>query len=341
MQNVEVLSLMQNNLELNYSILAFSTLHVRSLYYQINQNEWNEASAQSRTLKLAALAPGKYRINFRFGLQGEPFEALSFQIMKPWWQQGWFQFVWAFIAILLVYIFYRYQMRRIRKRNAMMLETIKLEQSLNQSILSSIKSQMNPHFFYNALNTIQSFIYSNDKANASHYLTRFSKLTRMILEMSEKDKIALQEEIDALNLYLEIERARFDDTFEYSIQVMDSVDMELTKIPSMIVQPYVENAIKHGLLHLKGKKILNLNFDRVDGALQVIIDDNGIGRNRSYELERIKNTNHNSFATKANEKRLEILNRGKQHKSGVTYIDKLDSQGIPAGTRVILTLYDA
>jgi LytS/YehU family sensor histidine kinase len=214
-------------------------------------------------------------------------------------------------------------------------EKIQLEKSLSKSILTSIKAQMNPHFFYNALNTIQAYIFTNDNRNASSYLAKFSKLTRMILEMSGKEKISLSEEIIALKLYLELEQVRFNDDFEFLIEVDQGIDPEMIKLPSMLIQPYVENSIKHGLLHKKGIKKVVISFLYQDGILKITIDDNGIGRKRSAELNKIRDEVYESFSTDANQKRLEILNRDSNSKISVSYFDKADDYQNSLGTTVV------
>ena len=201
-------------------------------------------------------------------------------------------------------------------------------------MLTSIKSQMNPHFFYNALNTIQSFIFTDDKKNASIYLSKFSKLTRMILEMSDKETVRLAEEINALTLYLDIEKVRFDTDFEFTIEVDNELDIDLINIPSMIIQPYVENAVKHGLLHKKGAKQLTIHLSRNATHLMIQIDDNGIGRARANELNQRKTDRHQSFATAANQKRLELLNSGRNTSVVIQYIDKPNG----GGTTVIISI---
>jgi LytS/YehU family sensor histidine kinase len=197
---------------------------------------------------------------------------------------------------------------------------------------------MNPHFFYNALNTIQAFIFTNDKTRANNYLAKFSKLTRLILENSEKETITLQDEINALQLYLELEKMRFSDTFEFSIQTNENLDSEFIEIPPMLIQPYVENAIKHGLLHLETNRMLKINFTFIDKLLTVTIDDNGVGRKRSGEINSMKHEKPKSFSSKANQSRLEILNKGRTSKIGVEYIDKITGNGVSAGTTVTLTI---
>jgi LytS/YehU family sensor histidine kinase len=244
----------------------------------------------------------------------------------------------ALLAIVAVtYLYFKWQMSLLKKQNRLLSEKMELERNLNQSMLTSIKSQMNPHFFYNALNTIQSFIFSDDKRSATTYLSKFSKLTRMILEMSEKERITLAEEVVALKLYLEIEKARFSNDFEFSIVVDEQLDAELVRIPSMIVQPYVENAIKHGLLHSKQDKKLSILFEKTE-QLQITIDDNGIGRKRSAELNQLRKDRHQPFSTEANQKRIELLNKGNKNPLGVHIIDKTDDQGRPVGTTVIIRI---
>jgi LytS/YehU family sensor histidine kinase len=213
-----------------------------------------------------------------------------------------------------------------------------LEKNLQHYILTSIRSQMNPHFFYNALNTIQAFIVSDDKKNAISYLGRFAKLTRTILEMSEKEKVSLKEEIMAIRLYLEIEKARFGEEFSFEIAIDPHLNEETIRIPSLLIQPYIENALKHGLLHKKGNKFLLIEFRKQENALMVGIEDNGIGRKKSAEINAQKPGNHRSFATQAIQRRIEILNEGKAKKINLDYIDKEDAFGTSTGTLVTLTL---
>jgi LytS/YehU family sensor histidine kinase len=224
-------------------------------------------------------------------------------------------------------------------KNKLVTEKMALENELNKSVLTSIKSQMNPHFFYNALNTIQSYIFINDKKNASTYLSKFSKLTRLILEMSEKEYLRIGEEIEGLQLYLSLEKMRFEDNLSYSIEVAPEIDVDLYKVPPMLIQPYVENAIKHGLLHIKTERKLQLTFSlKGQGFLEVVIDDNGIGRQRSAVLNQYKAGQHQSFANKANETRLAILNKDSLNKLGIEIIDKQNEVGEALGTRVVLQI---
>lgn len=329
-----------NNIEIRYSIFSYKTGGRYPLYYRINDGIWQQCPGSTHTLKLASLAPGDYTIYFRLGEAREklPLKTINFCIKKPYWQQLWFWTVCLLTASGIVIIYYRWRVRQIQKENSFVTEKMELESNLRTSMLTAIRSQMNPHFFYNALNTIQSFIFSDDKRNASTYLVKFSKLTRMILEMSEKELVSLNEEIEALTLYLELEKMRFNDDFNFTISTIQPLEMERPLIPPMIVQPYVENAVKHGLLHQKGDKALIVEFRKLGKNLCITIDDNGIGRQRSEELKKIRNEKHTSFSTKANNKRIELLNRGRNNTIAVNFIDKKDEAGDAIGTTVVISI---
>jgi LytS/YehU family sensor histidine kinase len=230
-------------------------------------------------------------------------------------------------------LFFKWQIEKIKRKNQLLFDKVTLEKNLNQSKLKAIKSQMNPHFFYNALNTLQSYILANEKRNAIDYLSKFSKLTRTILELTEKESISIAEEVTTLGLYLDIEKARFDDDFNYTIST-NSIDTDTIKIPSMLLQPYIENAIKHGLLHKQGEKTLVVDFSIEDEILKITIDDNGIGREKSAALNAIKNKKHQSFATNALQNRIELLNQFNHKNISIRFIDKHSKSEQSTGTTV-------
>jgi hypothetical protein len=332
--NIEV-SHKYNELLVSYSILDFGNSIPETLYYSINNGAWQATSQKSRTLTFPMLEPGSYTVAFKLGDELLK-EKISFKIDKPWWKQMWFILL-SIVAIgYFAFVFYRNRVNALSRQNILLEENIRLEKNLRNSILTTIKSQMNPHFLYNALNTIQAYIYTNDKENAGKYLLKFSKLTRRVLEMSEKEAIDLSEEIETIKLYLELEHARFSDDFIYQIDLTKVQYIEKIKVPPMLIQPYIENAIKHGLLHKNGQKELSIFFIEENNYLVVGIDDNGIGRKRSAELNQNRNKQHQSFASEANSKRLEVLNYGKTNKVSVEIEDKMDAYNMPTGTLVTL-----
>ncbi len=252
----------------------------------------------------------------------------------------------ALVCLLATYFFYRnhvanknLQGELDNERIGKQLQAAEHEKDISRTTLTALIAQMNPHFLFNALNTIQSFIYSNDKKNASSYLGKFSELTRKILDNSSKKNISLDEEITLLQLYLDIEKVRFGDGFDASIRVDPSLDGEGISFPPMLVQPYVENAIKNGLLHKQGKKELRVDIRRIDGTngIKIVIDDNGIGREQSTKINKTK-IGHQSFANTATQKRINLINQTLDQKIVLDIIDKKNENGIGIGTTVILII---
>ena len=338
-KDLKNLSYDDNNININYALLAYSPSEKSPVYYRINNQKWNVLDEYSRSLNLNALSPGDYIVSFKTHSDNKlENKQVIFTIAKPFWLTHLFIMVIISLVLLTIYWLHRYKIAQNDKRNETALAKVNLENSLNQSKLKAIKSQMNPHFFYNALNTIQSYILANDKKQAVSYLSKFSVLTRTILEMSEKEYISLSEEIKTIGVYLDIEKARFDEDFDYEIICEEAINKEEIKIPTMLLQPYLENAIKHGLLHKVGAKKLKVDFSSDDNILSVTIDDNGIGRKKSEELNQIKKDKHQSFATVAIQNRIDLLNQHKTNKISIRYIDKLSVSAHPLGTTVIIEI---
>lgn len=328
----------QNNIIIKYSVVAFRGNESVNVQYRINNNNWQNTDGKSNQIALLSLTPDDYVIELRaFNEDGvtEPETLkLEFSIAAPLYKQPLFIVLVGLAIVALMYIYFKTRLINERKNNKLKDEKNQLEKELQQSMLSSIKSQMNPHFIFNALNTIQSYIYTNDRENASEYLGKFSELTRMILDMSNREIVCLADEIKALKLYIELEQLRFEDKLRYEFIIDDNVSVETSFIPSMLIQPYVENAIKHGLLHQKGNWLLLVRFTKAGDGIDVEVEDNGVGRKRSAELNKSKK--HQSFATKANQKRLEILNKDVKNMISIKFIDKSDEFGNPRGTKVLI-----
>jgi hypothetical protein len=325
----------QNNLRIYFSLLDY-VLNSSTVFYRINTGDWVHVNKTTRYLDFPSLAAGNYAIEFKIDDEVHP-QKISFSISLPFWKTWWFYGLLTLIGVAIMYIYFKLKSRLMLRQIELLNEKITLEKDLRKSMLSTIKSQMNPHFFYNALNTIQAYIFKNDKQKANNYLAKFSKLTRIILEMSEKESVLLTDELDAIKLYLDLEQMRFSDDFSYVIEVSNQVKSEIIEFPPMLLQPYVENAIKHGLLHSNKEKVLKISINIENKTIVVMIDDNGIGRQKSAEINNLKNKKHQSFATQAIDKRLEILNKGRTEKITIEYIDKI-SQGISDGTTVILKI---
>ena len=330
----------ENDIAINFSVLSFIPNENYRVSYNINNSEWKTLDENDKNLKLSSLSSGNYSIRLAIIYNNEKTEVqtIQFEIKKPFWLTHFFLIGMGMLFLVLIYSFYKWQIRKLKHKNELQLEKVNLEKNLNQSKLKAIKSQMNPHFFYNALNTIQSFILSNDKKQAVNYLSKFSTLTRTILEMTEKDLVSITEEIKTLSLYLDIEKVRFNDDFNYEILADSNVDTDNIKIPSMFLQPFVENAVKHGLLHKTEEKKLKIHFEKVADQIKISIDDNGIGRKKSNELNQIKNNKHQSFATNAMQNRVNLLNQFTQKNISIEYIDKQNQNNQSLGTTVVFVI---
>ncbi|MDZ7896896.1 MAG: histidine kinase [Arcicella sp.] len=213
---------------------------------------------------------------------------------------------------------------------------IEIEQKATESELKALKSQMNPHFMFNALNSIQEQFMYGDKTVANEQMGNFTYLTRQILTVSGKKKINLSTEVEILTKYLDLEKMRFAEGFEYAINLSSTIDEDYHQIPPMLIQPFVENSIKHGLLHKQGEKKLKIYFDldEAEENLLCTVEDNGVGREKSTEIKSKRVQQHESFSTSATEERLRLLGNGLNNKDLVVYEDLRNGQGEGIGTRV-------
>lgn len=336
-----VLAHNENFVVFNFSLVAFANASNTHVAYSINNKELVHLSYQDRSVSLNFLRPENYTIKFFIVTDNKvsplPAHEFSFIIKPPFYYTWWFALLTSILTVFILYFFVKRRVNNLKKEMALTQAKLSLEKELDKSTLASIKAQMNPHFIFNALNTIQSYVYMNDKRNASIYISKFSDLTRSILDMSNKDVITLAEEINALKIYLSLEKMRFEESFDYNIVVDNQLPKDSIIIPPMLLQPYVENAIKHGLLHRKINRKLNVSFNLVNESLKISIDDNGIGRKKSAELNTIARKNHTSFSTDANRKRIDIL-RQQYPQIELKIIDKISPYGEAEGTIVEILL---
>ncbi|WP_452232470.1 tetratricopeptide repeat-containing sensor histidine kinase [Lacinutrix sp. MEBiC02595] len=246
--------------------------------------------------------------------------------------------------LLLASVFYFSRLKAKKKAELVTIELketqkrLAIEKQYRDSELKALKAQMNPHFIFNALNSIQDYIVLNKKNLASDYLGKFADLIRNYLHFSDTGFISILDEVHNLNLYLELEKLRFEEKLEYTFQVDEAANSEDIHIPTMLIQPYVENALKHGLLHKKDNRKLKISIGKPsDKTIECSIEDNGIGREKSKEITSKRESHHKSFALKATTERLDLLNYGREKKIGVAIID-LHENNCATGTKVILRI---
>jgi len=209
-----------------------------------------------------------------------------------------------------------------------------MNHKISELTQANLRQQMNPHFIFNTLNSIQYFMYQNDKLATNTYLTKFANLMRKILDNSSKPSVPLQDEIDALTLYLDLERLRFKDKFRFEINIDEEIDPQLYKVPTMLMQPYVENSICHGLMPKDGNGIVKINMKLQNNHIICTIEDNGIGRKAAMERKKMKDPNHNSMGTRIVSSRLELVNSLYGTSLQTVYTDLENMKGEPEGTKV-------
>jgi len=186
-----------------------------------------------------------------------------------------------------------------------------------------LRSQMNPHFIFNSLSSIQSFIFENNPVEAGSYLSRFAELIRSILYNSREEYITLEKEIQTLINYLDLQKLRYDNKFDYEIDLDPMLDKETISIPPMLAQPFIENAIEHGIKHLNNPGIINISFTKLEETILLIVEDNGIGIRAAKKINNAKAKEHQSLATIITRERIEILNKGQKKK--LYYMDIIES----------------
>jgi tetratricopeptide (TPR) repeat protein len=209
-----------------------------------------------------------------------------------------------------------------------------MNRKISEVTQANLRQQMNPHFIFNTLNSIQYYMYQHDKLATNNYLTKFSSLMRKVLDNSQHTSVPINDELSALNLYLELESIRFKDKFEYKITLDDEIDPLMHKVPTMLIQPYVENSISHGLIPKEGKGFVNIDLKLKDDYILCIIEDNGIGREAAKERNLKREGNHNSLGTQITKSRLDLVNELYGTSLQTIYTDLKDENGEPAGTRV-------
>ena len=229
--------------------------------------------------------------------------------------------------------------RNIREEQKLQQIATAFEQKIAETEMTALRAQMNPHFIFNCLNSIKLYTLENDSQTASEYLTIFSQLIRLVLENSRSEKVTLQKELETLRLYIQLEAMRFKDKVKYRINIAPEIDQQYIDIPPLLLQPYVENAIWHGLMHKKegGNICINVLLP-LEHCLQVEIIDDGIGRNLAAEFKSKSATRQKSFGLKMTSERIDIINQVYNIKADVEIIDLKDAMNNAIGTKVIIKI---
>jgi len=314
-------------------VLSSPTLKYKSeinYHYQLRgyDEDWIINDYNQNEILYNALAPGDYEFIVKAENQNKFSKPVSykFSIAYPFYATWWFIALLIISFLIIVVMIYRWQLNATRQKARQINE-------LNASKLTAIQSQMNPHFIFNSLNSIQDLILKGDVEHSYSYIATFSNLVRRTLSYSDKDFIDFEQELKLLELYLSLEKLRFKKDFSFNIITNDITDIQ---IPPMLIQPFIENALVHGLLHKEGEKKLTITFT-LNHHLICVVEDNGIGREQAKAIKLRQRSDHESFSVQAIRKRFEILSEHFKGELGYTYSDLIEN-GKAVGTRVTIQL---
>jgi sensor histidine kinase YesM len=259
-------------------------------------------------------------------------------IAPPWWRTWWFTTLVILCIAGLITAFYHYRIRQIQER-----ETLKtnLNQRIAQVKMEALRSQMNPHFVFNCLSSLKLFVEKNETEKASDHISKFATLLRRVLDDARTDTetVTLERELDTLRRYVELEMIRFKDKFEFRMDIDPNLDTENLELPPLILQPYVENALLHGLQHkTNGKGLLLIQVRNEGDFCKITVEDNGIGREAAKAIKARNPILQKSHGLNVSAERLEYFSQKYQIQANVETVDLYSPDSTPAGTRLVLTI---
>jgi ligand-binding sensor domain-containing protein len=330
----------------NHLSISFEAVHVNfpdQLKYRYMlegaDNQWSAWSFEKR-INFSGIASGKYcfKVQATFDEnQVSNTEQVCFYIGKPYWEENGFRFALALLVLALIIGIFKVRESAIRKKALVQTRELTLKNELLTLEQKALQLQMNPHFIFNALNSIQSLVVNHEPEAARKQIQNFALLMRGILNNSRNKTVSLQTEIELLTKYLNMEQFCQKNEFTYTIKAAQDINQEETEIPSMLIQPYVENAIIHGISHLSVPGHVEIVFELQGQLLTCTITDNGVGRKRANELSLLQKQGHTSVSMEVTAQRLDAL-MSESGETGQKIIDLYDDQGHAAGTKVILKI---
>ncbi|UTW64283.1 histidine kinase [bacterium SCSIO 12741] len=289
----------------------------------------------SNRVQYTMLPPGLYNLQVeamnKDGIWGREPAELGFVIHPFYYQTFWFKALMVLLVILVIgtgIIIYVQNLRsRVKQRS-------QIDKKIADLELKALRAQMNPHFIFNTLSSIQHYVSANNTEEALRYLSKFAKLMRVILDNSKRKEIPIKDELKAITLYLDLEKLRFKEKFDYSIIVDEALDTHYDLIPSMLIQPYLENSILHGIMHKEGKGHIDVGLVRQNGHIICVVEDDGIGRKKAGDIQKNRNKNYKSAGMSITRDRLEIINQVNESNLSVEVEDRENESVSATGTRV-------
>jgi hypothetical protein len=335
----------QNAFSFTFALIDYSSPEDNRHFFMLENYDavWNEAGSERKAIYYN-VPPGKYIFRVKgansSGIWTE--KSIPLIITPPWWSTWWFRITAALAIVALIYslvrwrlqLKFRHQLEQSEKEK----QLAEFQQQKVELEMQALRAQMNPHFIFNCLSSINRFILKNESEAASDYLTKFSRLIRMVLNNSKKTFISLEDELEMLRLYLEMERLRFQYSFDYNISFRNEIDPSGIFIPPLLLQPFAENAIWHGLMHKEGNGHLDIELSLENKILTCTISDDGIGRKSAAVIKSKSVEKEKSLGLQITTERLALLNRDIAEQTYFTIEDVTDKTGNAAGTKVILKI---
>jgi ligand-binding sensor domain-containing protein/two-component sensor histidine kinase len=326
-----------NSIRFDYVAISFKSAGNNRYSYRLLGLDTAWKTTTHTSLEFILLPPGQYQLELfainKFGVQSGLFTTQIF-VSTPFWKTSWFIAGCLLISILATF-FIVTQRNRLARNKEMARQRV--EQQLQELEQKALRAQMNPHFIFNCLNSIQAFILDHDIEGANKYLSKFASLIRQTLDNSFQSLVSVADEIKYITTYLNLEQMRFKDMFSYTIEIDPAIIPGQVLIPGMMLQPYVENAIRHGIRHKNGRPgAIGISFYKKDSTIVCTVRDNGIGREEAQAVKMAQYIHYPSHGMQLTRERIELMNKDPEHQITVDITDHTDSQGMAAGTEITI-----
>ena len=326
----------QNSFSIDFALLDYTNTVANKYYYKLEPLMKDFGLNKDGHINFNGLAPGTYTLHVKGGdkagnIYGDE-DQLKIIVQPRWYQTAFFKLLMVLLGVFLIFLFAQRRIASIRRQSA-------FKQKIAETEMQALRAQMNPHFIFNSLNSIENFIMQNEKRLASDYLNKFAQLIRMILDSSRNELVPVSKDMEALQLYIDLEQLRFDNKFSYKTFIDPALLNGDYRVPSLLIQPYVENAIVHGLAHSEDSGLnLMVAATLENDKIKYVIQDNGVGREKAKEYNKKNKPYHKSVGLKITEDRINIFNNQAERNGSILFTDLFDENKIPHGTKVEITI---
>ncbi|MDF1547264.1 MAG: two-component regulator propeller domain-containing protein [Bacteroidales bacterium] len=337
--NVLILEAGENNLNISFTAICFHDIDQIQYQYKLIgfQDTWSIPGKVSNA-RYTNLPPGNYEFVVKVAHRGvwiDKNKTIKFKIKPFYWQTIWFKVFVILLVSIVLYIIYRAKIHQVKREEKIKAD---FQNKIAEVEMQALRAQMNPHFIFNSLNSINNFILKNESELASDFLTKFSRLVRQVLNNSRNKLVSLEDEFAALKLYLELEQLRFNNKFTYQFNIDNYLDVNLVLIPPLLIQPYVENAIWHGLMHKETDGKITIKAYQEDEKLFFVIADDGIGRKKAAEYKSRYGIRKKSMGMDITSDRISIINKMFNMEASMEIIDLYNDKHEASGTKVMISI---